>query len=60
MLGFETLTRAPIDLAAVEPGLLTPEERTWLNDYHAEVRATLQPLLDPATAAWLARATRAI
>ena len=60
MLGFETLTRAPIDLAAVEPSLLDSAERAWLNDYHAEVRAALRPQLDAAAADWLDRATRAI
>ena len=35
---FETLTFAPIDLNLVEPKLLIDGERTWLNDYHAEVR----------------------
>jgi Xaa-Pro aminopeptidase len=60
MLGFETLTRAPIDLNAVAPELLSAEERGWLNAYHAEVRAALRPALDADEAAWLDRATRAI
>ena len=58
MLGFETLTRAPIDRALVEPGMLTPAETAWLDAYHAEVRETLTPLVDADTAQWLARATR--
>ncbi len=58
MLGFETLTFAPIDLALVEPSLLTQSELDWLNDYHAQVREKLTPLVDAATAAWLAEATR--
>ncbi len=57
-LGFETLTLAPIDRALVEPALLTPAEIAWLDGYHARVRQSLTPLLDPATAAWLAAATR--
>ena len=60
MLGFETLTRAPIDLALVEPALLTPSEIEWLNGYHARVRETLTPMVDGDTAAWLAEATRAV
>jgi Xaa-Pro aminopeptidase len=60
MLGFETLTHAPIDLEAVEPALLTEDERAWLNAYHAEVRAIVRPQLAPDAAAWLDRATRAI
>jgi Xaa-Pro aminopeptidase len=60
MLGFETLTHAPIDRALVEVGLLTAREMNWLDAYHLRVRETLTPLLDPATASWLERATRPI
>jgi Xaa-Pro aminopeptidase len=60
MMGFETLTLAPIDLNLVELALLAGEERDWLNAYHARVRETLSPLVDDATRAWLAAATRAI
>ncbi len=60
MLGFETLTLAPIDLALVEPALLEPAETAWLDAYHARVRAELTPLVDAATAAWLAGATRPV
>ncbi|HEV3491393.1 MAG TPA: aminopeptidase P family protein [Reyranella sp.] len=59
-LEFETLTLAPIDLACIEPGLLTEAERQWLNDYHRRVRETMAPQVDEATKAWLAEATRAI
>jgi Xaa-Pro aminopeptidase len=58
MLGFETLTRAPIDRNLVEPTLLTPGEIAWLDAYHALVRRELTPLLDEPTAKWLAEATR--
>jgi Xaa-Pro aminopeptidase len=58
MFGFETISFAPIDLRAVEPGLLDPEEKAWLNAYHAEVRAKISPLVDKPTRAWLAKATR--
>lgn len=60
MLGFETLTFAPIDLALVEPALMRPAEIGWLNDYHAEVREKLSGLLDSGTRAWLVEATRPI
>ena len=59
-LEFETLTLAPIDLACIEPGLLTEAERQWLNDYHRRVRETMAPQVDEATKAWLADATRAL
>ncbi|ABS64043.1 peptidase M24 [Parvibaculum lavamentivorans DS-1] len=60
MMGFETLTLAPIDLALVEKSLLTAEEVDWLNAYHARVREVLSPGLDAETKAWLETATRAI
>ncbi|MGN6382854.1 MAG: aminopeptidase P family N-terminal domain-containing protein [Dyella sp.] len=54
-LAFETLTLCPFDRRALEPNLLNPEERAWLDDYHASVRAALSPLLDGADLAWLER-----
>ncbi len=54
---FETLTLAPIDRHLVAPSLLTTDEREWLNQYHARVHATLAPLVDPDTRAWLEAAT---
>jgi Xaa-Pro aminopeptidase len=62
MLGFETITLAPIDLALVESSLLSGEEREWLNAYHGRVRDAVSPALagDAEASAWLAEATRAI
>ena len=56
-MGFETITRAPIDRRLIMTELLDPEERAWVDDYHAKVRAELTELVDGATAAWLAEAT---
>jgi Xaa-Pro aminopeptidase len=54
LLGFRTLTLCPIDRRLVVPALLTPEERWWLDSYHARVLAELAPLVeDPADRAWL-------
>jgi Xaa-Pro aminopeptidase len=50
---FETLTLCPFDRRALESNLLNPEERAWLDDYHANVRAALSPLLEDADLAWL-------
>ena len=53
MLGFETLTLAPIDLSLVEPKLMDADEIAWLDDYHARVRKTLVAagrFLDPRLA----------
>jgi Xaa-Pro aminopeptidase len=52
---FETLTLCPFDRRALEPGLLNPEERAWLDDYHATVRGALAPLLEDADLGWLER-----
>ncbi|MEO7050391.1 MAG: aminopeptidase P family protein [Rhodanobacter sp.] len=54
-LGFETLTMCPFDRRALEPELLSPEERAWLDDYHATVRAALSPLLEDVDLEWLNR-----
>ena len=53
MLGFETLTLAPIDRRLVDVGLLTDEEIAQLDAYHARVLATLSPLLDDPVRDWL-------
>ena len=60
MMGFETITLAPISLDLVASSLLTEMERRWLNNYHARVRQTLTPLLPNEAADWLARETRSI
>ena len=58
MLGFETLTLAPIDRALIDRALLTADETGWVDAYHARVREAIGPLVDPDTAAWLGGATR--
>jgi Xaa-Pro aminopeptidase len=60
MLGFETLTLAPIDRTLIDAKLLTAEERDWLDAYHGRVRDTLSPLVDAQTRAWLTEATAPI
>ena len=56
--GFETITLAPFDHNCIARELLTPDELHWLNAYHARVYATLSPLADAKTRAWLKQATR--
>ncbi|XBQ16406.1 MAG: aminopeptidase P family protein [Oceanicaulis sp.] len=56
MLGFETLTMAPIHRGLVDLTLLTSEEIAWLDAYHAEVREKVLPLVDGDTADWLIKA----
>lgn len=52
-LGFETLSLAPIDQRLIEPALLTPDERGWIDAYHARVRETVSPHLDAPARKWL-------
>ena len=60
MLGFETLTFAPIERALIEPALLTEEERRWLDAYHAKVLEVLGPQLSPEERVWLEAKCRPI
>ncbi len=53
MLGFETLTFAPIERSLIESALLTEAERKWLNAYHAEVARIIGPELDKEDREWL-------
>jgi Xaa-Pro aminopeptidase len=56
MLGFETLTFAPIDRRLIDVEMLEPEELVWLNCYHAHVLARIGPKLSGADLVWLQRA----
>ena len=53
MLGFETLTLAPIDRTLVAKDMLTAEELAQLDAYHARVLATIGPKVDAETRGWL-------
>ncbi|MBU1825149.1 MAG: aminopeptidase P family protein [Alphaproteobacteria bacterium] len=56
MLGFETITFAPIAQNLVETALLSPIEADWLDAYHAKVFAKLAPGMSDADRVWLAAA----
>jgi Xaa-Pro aminopeptidase len=58
MLGFETLTFAPIDRTLIMAELLAPDERQWFDAYHAEVLKVVGPRLDGEAKAWLEEACR--
>ncbi len=58
MLGFDTLTLAPLDRRLILPGLLTEQEWIWVDRYHARVLAEVGPLLNEDDRAWLAEACR--
>jgi len=54
MLGFETITFAPIARDLVDAALLSPAEADWLDAYHAAVLEKLAPGMDAAERDWLA------
>jgi len=58
MLGFETLTLAPIEKRLIEPRLLSDDEIVWLDAYHARVEAELGPRLEGAERDFLAEACK--
>lgn len=60
MLAFETLTLAPIDIHLIEVGMLTADERNWINSYHQRVYQAHEAKLEYDQRRWLERATRAI
>lgn len=54
---FETISYCPIDLRPVKKELLTPEEITWLSNYHKMVIELLSPYLD-VEIGWMKEITR--
>jgi Xaa-Pro aminopeptidase len=58
MLGFETITLAPIDRNLIETRLLSEAERAWVDSYHARVRETLAAGLEGADLQFLIDATQ--
>jgi Xaa-Pro aminopeptidase len=60
LLGFETLTFAPIDRRLVVVAMLSPQERDWLNAYHRKVFEIVSPQLEGEALKWLEAATAAI
>lgn len=56
-LRFETLTLCPFDRRCLLRDRLSPADRSWLDAYHAHVRARLNPLLEGDDRAWLLRHT---
>ena len=53
MLGFETLTFAPIDKRLIVADMLSKSERDWLNAYHADVLRILGSQLNGEDRDWL-------
>ena len=57
-LKFETLTMCPFDLNLFDTDMMTAEETDWVNEYHANVRKTLSPLLSDTERRWLDSKTK--
>ncbi len=60
MMEFETITFAPFDARLIDTDLMTTEELEWLNEYHAEVKEKLSPMLEGDDLAWLEESTKAV
>ncbi|HEX2840111.1 aminopeptidase P family protein [Hyphomicrobium sp.] len=58
MLSFETLTLVPIDRRLIVKELLTPDEISWIDSYHATVLSVIGPELDASTRRWIEAATK--
>ena len=56
MLGFETLTFAPIDRRLIDVHMLDSDELAWLNCYHTHVLAKIGPTLSGSDLDWLQHA----
>ncbi|MEO1137867.1 MAG: aminopeptidase P family protein [Pseudomonadota bacterium] len=57
MLCFDTLNFVPIDRRLIDMDTLGANERAWLNDYHAQCRSKIAPLVQEEVKAWLDAAT---
>ena len=60
LLGFENLTRAPLDRRLIDENLLTEDERTWVDAYHDLVRDALANHLNNTTLSWMTKATEPV
>ena len=60
MLGFETITWAPLDRTLIEVKLLDDDEREWVDAYHARVRKEIGPLLPTDVRRWLVAVTKTL
>ena len=57
LLGFENLTRVPLDRKLIGRAMLDESEQMWIDAYHALVRADLDEMLDGSAHRWMLAAT---
>ena len=60
MMGFETLTLAPINLDLIEISMLTQTERDYVNSYHKRVWTEIGPSVSGEVKDWLQSACQEI
>ena len=53
MHSFETLTYVPLDRRLIDTGILTVDERSWVDSYHAETLDKIGPSVEGAAKVWL-------
>ena len=58
MMGFETLTLAPIHADLIDTAILSPSEIAYVDAYHAQVWADIGPLVDGDVKKWLEKACK--
>ena len=57
---FEPITFIPMDLDAVNPDILSSEDKMLLNNYHKMVYEKVSPYLNDEEKEWLKKYTREI
>ena len=60
MLGFETLTFAPLDRSLIDVTMLPNDQRQWVDDYHQQVLAIVGPQIDGDALTWLKEQCKAL
>ena len=56
MYGFDALTLVPFDRRLIDAGMLSHDERVWIDRYHRRVEDAVGPLLAGPDRQWLAQA----
>ena len=56
----EPITLIPMDLDAINPDIMSKEDKKLLNDYHAKVYEVIAPYLNEEEQEWLKKYTRAV
>ena len=57
---FENMTFVPIDLDAIDPNVMSAEDKKMLNDYHKAVFEKISPYLNEEEVEWLKKYTREV